>query len=328
MDINNIRRVVDFEDPELDVYARLNEVQLRRFNEPDPGIFIAESPNVISRALLAGYKPVSFLIEERYLNEAESVIARSPEATVYTAPLDVLKKLTGFPMTRGALCAMRRKKLKNVQEICRDAKRIVILEDVENPTNVGAIFRSAAALGMDAVLLTESCSDPLYRRASRVSMGTVFQIPYTYISNETLDYSGCRIDDCRNRADLSDGFAADCSSAKRIPAEDSIQKGNVPPVAKIRKDSVWPGRGMKLIREMGFRTAAMALSDESISVDDPVLKTENKLAVIMGAEGTGLSPETIKECDYTVKIPMFHGVDSLNVAAASAVAFWELRKPE
>ena len=250
--------IKDFAAPELDVYARTSEVQLLRYYEPEPGIFIAESPKVIERALNAGYQPISFLVEHKDL--------------VYTAEYELLVKLTGFALTRGMLCSMRRNPLPSVEEICRNASRIAVLENVVNPTNIGAIFRSAAALHMDAVLLTSGCSDPLYRRAARVSMGTVFQIPWTYFDKKT----------------------------------------------------VWPQDGMQILQNLGFKTAAMALRDDSVGIDDKALRSEEKLAVILGTEGDGLASQTIADCDYTVKIPMSHGVDSLNVAAASAVAFWEL----
>ena len=271
----NVIEITDFTVPELDVYARLTEAQLLNREEPAKGLFIAESPKVIERALDAGCQPVSLLMERRHIDaQAKDVIARCGDIPVYTAELDILTKLTGFQLTRGVLCAMRRPQLKSVEETVKDARRIVILENVMNPTNVGAIFRSAAALGMDAVLLTPGCSNPLYRRAARVSMGTVFQIPWTFIGSETSD---------------------------------------------------WPGKGMEKLRQLGFKTAAMALRDDSVSIDDPVLLNEEKLAVLMGSEGDGLTNDTIADCDYTVRIPMYHGVDSLNVAAASAVAFWQLR---
>jgi tRNA G18 (ribose-2'-O)-methylase SpoU len=272
----NITEIQNFNDPALDVYARLNENQLLHYYEPKPGIFIAESPKVIERALDAGYEPVSLLLERRHIEgEAADILARCGDVPVFTAELEVLTRLTGFSLTRGALCAMRRQPLPSVEEICGGARRIAILENVMNPTNLGAIFRSAAALNMDAVLLTPACTNPLYRRASRVSMGTVFQIPWTFI-------------------DESFG--------------------------------VWPQAGMAKLREMGFRTVAMALTDQSVSIDDPAIHAQEKLAILLGTEGDGLSQETIRSCDYTVKIPMSHGVDSLNVAAASAVAFWELGK--
>jgi tRNA G18 (ribose-2'-O)-methylase SpoU len=272
----NITEIQNFDDPALDVYARLNENQLLRYHEPKPGIFIAESPKVIERALDAGYEPVSFLLERRHIEgEAADILARCKDVPVFTAEPEVLTRLTGFQLTRGVLCAMRRRPLPSVEEICAGRRRIAILENVMNPTNLGAIFRSAAALNMDAVLLTPACTNPLYRRASRVSMGTVFQIPWTFI-------------------DASFG--------------------------------TWPQPGMEKLREMGFRTVAMALTDQSVSIDDPAIHAEEKLAILLGTEGDGLSKETIQSCDYTVKIPMAHGVDSLNVAAASAVAFWELGK--
>ena len=273
--MNPIIEITNFEFPELDVYARLNESQLLHFNEPNPGIFIAESPKVIERALNAGYHPISFLIEKKEIGaQAEEIFARWESVPVYTAEFEVLKQLTGFGLTRGMLCAMERLSLKSVEEVCKNARRIAVLENVVNPTNVGAIFRSAAALNMDAVLLTPACSDPLYRRAARVSMGTVFQIPWTFVDNSVS----------------------------------------------------WPEGGIQLLHKMGFKMAALALSGDSIRIDDPILQKEEKLAILLGTEGDGLTSRTIADCDYTVKIPMSHGVDSLNVAAASAVAFWQLRK--
>ena len=271
----NIIEITDFTAPELDVYARLTEAQLLNREEPAKGLFIAESPKVIERALDAGCQPVSLLMERKHIHtQAKDVIARCGDIPVYTSDLDILTKLTGFQLTRGVLCAMRRPQLPSVEETLKNAKRIVILENVMNPTNVGAIFRSAAALGMDAVLLTPGCSNPLYRRAARVSMGTVFQIPWTFIGSEMAD---------------------------------------------------WPGPGMEKLAQLGFKTAALALRDDSVSIDDPTLLAEEKLAVILGSEGDGLTNDTIARCDYTVRIPMYHDVDSLNVAAASAVAFWQLR---
>lgn len=270
----NIIEITDFHAPELDLYARVSEVQLLRYNEPKEGYFIAESPKVIERALNAGYEPLSLLLEPKHVEgEAKDIIERCPDIPVFVAELDVLTKLTGFQLTRGALCAMKRRTLPTVENICSNARRIAILENVVNPTNVGAIFRSAAALSMDAVLLTPGCSNPLYRRASRVSMGTVFQVPWTYIGTQETE---------------------------------------------------WPQKGLETLKNLGFKTAAMALSDNSVSIDDPALMAEEKLAIILGTEGDGLATSTIAECDYTVKIPMTHGVDSLNVAAASAVAFWQL----
>lgn len=260
--------------PELNMYVGASEVQLLRYFEPRPGVFVAESPNVILRALDAGYEPLSLLMEKSQAEgAAKEVITRVGRVPVYVAEAEVLKKLTGFEMTRGVLCAMRRKVMSSMEEICAGAKRIVVLENVMNPTNVGAIFRSAAALGMDGILLTDGCADPLYRRAARVSMGTVFQIPWTYLDKHTAK---------------------------------------------------WPEPAMENLREMGFKTAAMALTDESVGIDYPALQAEEKLAIVLGTEGDGLATSTIANCDYTVKIPMDHGVDSLNVAAASAVAFWEL----
>lgn len=271
----NIITITDFYDEALDVYARLTENQLLNRDDPSKGIFIAESLKVIERALDAGCIPLSFLVEDKHVEtQAKELLLRCPDIPVYTAPFEVLTQLTGFALTRGMLCAMRRPALPSVSELCRTSSRIAILENVMNPTNVGAIFRSAAALHMDAVLLTPGCSNPLYRRAIRVSMGTVFQIPWTFFDDT----------------------------------------------------SSWQDAGMQTLREHGFLTVAMALRNDSVSIDDPRLTSAEKLAVILGSEGDGLASETIADCDYTVKIPMSHGVDSLNVAAASAVAFWELGK--
>ncbi len=268
----NIVEIGDFTAPELDVYARLTEVQLLNRERPEDGLFIAESPIVIGRALDAGYEPVSILVENRHIHtQAKDIIARCGDVPVYTASFAVLAQLTGFQLTRGMLCAMRRKPLGTLSQLCSGAKRVAILENVMNPTNVGAIFRSAAALGMDAVLLTPGSSNPLYRRAIRVSMGTVFQIPWTFIP-----------------------------------------------------DGQWPAAAMEMLRQMGYKTAAMALCDDSVSIRDSRLCSEERLAIILGTEGEGLADDTIAACDYTVRIPMSHGVDSLNVAAASAVAFWQL----
>ena len=277
--------IENFHAPELDPYARLSETQLLRLNEPGRGIFIAESPKVIERALEAGCVPLSVLCETRQAEEAERLLerfsARQEEkpsvpcpVPVYTAPFDVLTRLTGFALTRGMLCAMYRPEPRSVEEVCRSAGRIAVLDQIMNPTNVGAIFRSAAALQMDAVLLTHGCSDPLYRRAIRVSMGTVFQIPWAFFAAEGPD--------------------------------------------------AWPEGGTALLRRMGFRTVAMALREDSLSLEDPRLAAQEKLAVVLGSEGDGLREDTLAACDYTVRIPMSHGVDSLNVAAASAVAFWQL----
>ena len=258
--------VYDINIPELEMYVSANENQLRHYYEPEPGVFIAESPNVIMRALDAGYEPISFLSEKEIESDALEKRILEYDVPHFVADATVLKELRGYPMTRGALCAMRRKNMISATDVIRDAKRIAVLEDVMNPTNLGAIFRSAAALNMDAVLLTPGCSDPLYRRAARVSMGCVFQIPWTYLDEKEVDW----------------------------------------------------------LHENGFKTVAMALKDDSISIDDRKLMEEEKLAIIMGTEAFGLAQETIDKSDYTVMIPMAHGVDSLNVAAASAIAFWQL----
>lgn len=277
--MSNIIEITDFMAPELDAYARLSEGQLLNRHEPKKGMFIAESPKVIERALDAGCVPVSFLAERKNVEgEAKELIKRCGNVPVYTAQFDVLTQLTGFKLTRGMLCAMYRPKLPSVEEVCKGTRRIAVLENVVNPTNVGAIFRSAAALNIDAVLLTPDCSDPLYRRAIRVSMGTVFQIPWTFLS---------------------------CGTKKN-------------------KKNLWQEEGVKLLHELGFKAAAFALRDDSVGIDDPELMAEDRLAIILGTEGDGLASSTIENCDYTVKIPMSHGVDSLNVAAASAVAFWQL----
>lgn len=271
----NIIEVENLDIPELEIYARMTQIQLRNRLEPEKGMFIAESPKVIKVALDAGYKPVSLLMERKHITgQAQAILERCGDIPVYTGDRSVLASLTGYELTRGILCAMRRPQLPRPEEICKDAKRIAVLEGVADATNVGAIFRSAAALNVDAVLITSTCCDPLCRRAARVSMGTVFQVPWTRI-NETLDQ--------------------------------------------------WPEEGLSLLNRMGFRTAAMALTDNSVSIDDPKLMEEPKLAIILGTEGDGLAENTIAHCDYTVKIPMSHQVDSLNVAAASAVAFWQLR---
>ena len=271
--MSRIIEITDFAAPELDVYARLTEGQLLNRHEPEKGIFIAESPKVIGRALDAGCVPISLLMEKKHVeSQAGELLGRCGEIPVYTAEFDVLTQLTGFQLTRGMLCAMRRPPLPKPEEVCVGARRIAVLENVVNPTNVGAIFRSAAALNMDAVLLTEACSDPLYRRAIRVSMGTVFQIPWTFLDHRTA----------------------------------------------------WPQEGIRFLHEQGFKTAAMALREDSLCISDARLRTEEKLAVVLGTEGDGLADATIAGCDYSVRIPMSHGVDSLNVAAASAVAFWQL----
>lgn len=304
----NIIEIKNLDAPELQIYYNLNEAQLFHYFEPKPGIFIAESPKVIERALDAGCVPMSFLMEKKHVKtQAKEILARCEklqsqdikqtdkmeaengnssmaaehdipvctaecEIPVYTAEIEVLAKITGYQLTRGMLCAMYRPTLPSVEQLCKNARRVAILENVVNPTNVGAIFRSAAALGMDAVLLTPACADPLYRRASRVSMGTVFQIPWTYFD----------------------------------------------------KNACWPDGAMDVLHKLGYKTAAMALRDDSVSIDDEKMMAEEKLAIVLGTEGDGLADHTIADCDYTVKIPMTHGVDSLNVAAASAVAFWQL----
>lgn len=268
----NIIHIDNIKTPELDLYANISESQLMHLYEPDAGIFIAESPKVIERALADGYEPISFLLEEKdVLGQMSHILGKYGNIPIYTSTENVLLGITGFKLTRGALCAMRRRMLPSVNQIVNEAKRIVVLENVMNPTNIGAIFRSAAALGMDAVLLTHGCSDPLYRRAIRVSMGTVFQVPWTFLPQADKDY-------------------------------------------------------LDQLHEMHFKTVSMALCEGSISIDSPALKKEDKLAILMGTEGDGLCTETIRRSDYIVNIPMAHEVDSLNVAAASAVAFWELGK--
>ena len=272
--MSNIVEIHDLTLPELEIYARLSEVQLLHYNEPGLGIFIAESPNVIERALNAGYEPISILVEKKHIEgQAKKIIERCGKIPIYAGEFEVLEKITGFKLTRGLLCAMRRKELPSVEEICAGKRRIAVLENVMNPTNIGAIFRSAAALNMDAILLTPSCSDPLYRRSTRVSMGTVFQIPWTFMKREGSGQTSTSVETLKN---------------------------------------------------LGFKTAAMALREDSVSIDDPDLMAEDKLAIILGTEGDGLANSTIEDTDYTVLIPMAHGVDSLNVAAASAVAFWQL----
>ena len=273
-----IQKVTAFEDERLDVYARLTDLQLRSRIEPSKAIFIAETVEVIGRALDGGNMPLSLLTEEKYLPQLEPLMDRlqaaNPDAPIFVLSEDELRKLTGFELTRGALAAFRRPPERSVEEVVRDAHLVAVLENIRNHTNVGAIFRSAAALGADAVLVSPACYDPLYRRAVRVSMGTVFQVPWARIGETAAD---------------------------------------------------WPKPGLSRLRRLGFQTAAMALSDDSVSIEDPQLAAEEKLAVVLGTEGDGLAGSTIAACDYTVRIPMFHGVDSLNVAAASAVAFWQLR---
>ena len=267
--MSNIIEINNSNTEVLQIFALLSEPQLLHYFEPGPGLFIAESPKVIERALNAGYEPYALLMEHRDIDgQMKELLPRFGEVPVYTADFDDITEVTGFKLIRGALCAFRRRTLPDVAELCKNSRRIAVLENVVNPTNIGAIFRSAAALNMDAVLLTPACCDPLYRRSSRVSMGTVFQVPWTYLSS----------------------------------------------------DSNYPQQ----LRDMGFRTAAMALSDDSISIDSPELADIGKLAIVLGTEGEGLAEKTVADCDYTVKIPMTHSVDSLNVAAASAVAFWQL----
>lgn len=283
----NVIEIKDFNAPELDIYARCTEARLLNKDHPEDGMFIAESPKVIGRALDAGYEPLSVLVEKKQMEENEETIQimnrfDDTKVSIFTADFEVLTKLTGFKLTRGMLCAMRRKPLRKFQDLCDGINRIAILENVQNPTNVGAIFRSAVALNMEAVLLSQGCSDPLYRRASRVSMGTVFQIPWTFIRDSNK--------------------------------------------MRCKREVIWPKQVIAELKKLGYKTAALALTDDSVSIDDSELMKEEKLAVILGNEGEGLENETIALCDYTVKIPMTHGVDSLNVAAASAVAFWQLGK--
>ena len=273
----NIIEITDFNAQELDVYARLTENQLVSRRHLEQGLFIAESPNVIDRALDAGYRPVSLLMDPKHIEgQAAPIIARCGDIPVFTAREEILRRLTGFTLTRGVLCAMRRRPLPEAEALCRASRRVAVLEDVMNPTNLGAIFRSAAAMGMDAVLLTEGCTDPLYRRCVRVSMGTVFQVPWCYLENSAEE----------------------------------------------------PGGYLAYLKAQGFAAAAMALTEKSLPIDDPRPAREDKLAILLGTEGSGLRPATIAQCDYTLRIPMAHGVDSLNVAAAGAVAFWELRVRE
>ncbi len=271
-----IIHITDFSDPALDVYVRLTGAQLRNKLEPDKGIFIAESPTVIEVAMQGGCEPISVLTDERLLKSGgvEKIIEKCGDIPVYTASREILTEMTGFELTRGALCAMRRPALPSVESVVKNARRIAVLEGVTDSTNIGALFRSAAALGIDAVLVTPTCCDPLCRRAVRVSMGTIFLVPWTQIGESKAD---------------------------------------------------WPEKGLRELNSLGFKTVAMALTDNSVSIDDPILKAEEKLAIILGTEGDGLSKTTIANTDYTVKIPMKHGVDSLNVAAAGALAFWELR---
>ena len=271
-----IIQIDDFEAPELDMYARLKDVQLYHYYEPNAGVFIAESPAIVERAIESGCEVESFLCEPHFIKSLSGTLFKQfPDVPVYTAPLEVMEQITGFHLTRGLLSILKRPAPRDIDEVIEGKPLIAVLENTMNPTNVGAMFRSAAALGVGAVLLTPNCSDPLYRRAARVSMGTVFQVPWAYFTGD---------------------------------------------------DKVWPEGGVDYLRKKGYKTVAMALCEDSISIDNPILKSEEKLAIVMGTEGDGLTEKTIATCDYTVKIPMYAGVDSLNVAAASAVAFWELKK--
>lgn len=273
----NIIEIKDINDGALDAYVRLTGTQLRNKLEPEKAIFIAESPTVIEVAMNAGCIPVSFLTDERLLKSGavENIISKLPkDIPIYTASRETLTAITGFELTRGALCAMRRPTLPSVEELCKNARRIAVFEEITDSTNIGALFRSAAALNIDAVIVTPTCCDPLCRRAVRVSMGTVFQVPWTRIGETKAD---------------------------------------------------WPAK-MQDLKDLGFKTVAMALRNDTVDIDDPRLRKEERLAIILGTEGTGLTPKTIDDCDYTVKIPMSHGVDSLNVGAAGAIAFWELGK--
>lgn len=273
--MSGVISVSSLDDPRVAPFASLTERQLRSKIEPELGIFIAESPKVIHRALDAGYEPLSLLMERRHIEgQGAAVITRCPGVPVYTGEEALLAQLAGYPLTRGVLCAMRRPTLPSVEALCVHARRVAVLEDIVDHTNIGAIFRSAAALGMDAVLLTPSCCDPLYRRSARVSMGTVFQVPWTRLGDD--------------------------------PAQ-------------------WPEEGLERLHALGFLTVAMALRHDTIDITDPLLTGADKLAIVLGTEGDGLKESTIARCRHTVKIPMARGVDSLNVAAASAVAFWELR---
>jgi tRNA G18 (ribose-2'-O)-methylase SpoU len=315
--MSNLIQIDNFNNTALDVYARLTEAELLHYYEPNGGIFIAESPLVIGRALDAGYEPISMLADSSELGGGtENIINRLGDVPIYIAPSNILTQLTGFKLTRGALCAMRRKALPSISHICQGARRIVVLEAVVNPTNVGAIFRSAAALNMDGIILSSGCSNPLYRRAARVSMGTVFQIPWTIFSADT-DLSSASVSLSGQKREVMIPASLDSKSA-------SVDSKSASPDSKSASlDSKSVSLPAKL-REMGFSTAAMALREDSVNIDDQELCSENKLAIFLGSEGYGLTDNTIDSCDYTVCIPMTHGVDSLNVAAASAVAFWQL----
>lgn len=273
--MSQIIEIHSLDDPSVALFSRLTEAQLRNRLEPQKGIFIVESPKVIKVALEHGFRPIAMLTEQRHLlGQASEIVALLGDTPIYTGSDQLLTQITGYELTRGVLCAMQRPPEKPLHEVCLGKERIVVVDNVSNATNTGAIFRAAASLGMDGVVLTRSCCDPWNRRSVRVSMGTVFQIPWTYLGNTADD---------------------------------------------------WPRRGIDQLHAMGFKVAAMALSPDAISIDHPQLKAEPRLAIVLGAEGDGLSLEAISLCDYVVKIPMMNGVDSLNVAAASAVAFWELR---
>lgn len=332
-----IVEVSTLDDERLDAYARLTEAQLRSKLEPERALFIAESGKVIERALAGGMEPLSLLMEEKWRVPMQPIIdevaARWGEGVpVFVAPHDELAKLTGFELTRGALGAFRRPALPSVADVVAGARRIAVLEDITNHTNVGAIFRSAAALGVDAVLVTPACYDPLYRRAVRVSMGTVFQVPWTRIGTADVGESAISVDARAADARAVDGRAADAEGADAV-GEGTADVAGVHAVAaratgagsRATGAGGWAVEGVPLLHELGFKTAAMALSDESVPLDDPALNAEERLAIVLGTEGDGLARDTIARCDYTVRIPMARGVDSLNVAAASAVAFWQLR---
>ncbi len=308
--------IKDVHEPQLDIYARLSEGQLLHYYEPAGGLFIAESPMIIHRALDAGYSPLSMLVEHKLAEgQGRELIARCGDIPVYTAEREVLERITGYALTRGMLCAMRRRPLPDAAQVCQDARRIVVLENVMNPTNVGAIFRSAAALGMDGILLTPGSCDPLYRRAVRVGMGTVFRIPWTFLNLP----GGCG--DVPNRAGPSES-----NEGQNVwnAVEGYSRKGNCGERQNIPAVKTQGSSTVRFLRSLGFKTVAMALREDAVSLEDPRLQFQERLAVVLGTEGDGLAADTIADCDYTVRIPMAHGVDSLNVAAASAVAFWQL----
>lgn len=305
----NIIEVRDLSDSRLDLYTRYKENQLFHIYEPKAGVFIAETPQVIERALEAGYEAISVLTEEKYLSGfGGEVLEKCGDVPIYVATVEQISTMVGYNLTRGMLCAMRRKPYPTLEEICATARRIVVLEEVVNPTNVGAIVRSAAALGMDAVVLTSGCADPLYRRAARVSMGTIFQIPWIVLP-------ACVENDKSNIL----AAIGDTDSDNHNTQGESVN-------GFMDRKTYWPQYGMEKLNQLGFKTVSMALRDDSVGIDDEKLLQEDKLAVIMGTEGEGLMDATIDASDYTVRIPMKHGVDSLNVAAASAVAFYQLCK--